>query len=68
MSYTPTPGIFVNGRIADAVEVLNEFSAISVATKENATKIESATQKQLQASKTYTDTELGKINVDGGSF
>lgn len=66
MAYEPTPGIFENGRIADATEILNEFTAISAATKENTTHIDSQSQVQLEESKKYTDTKLAAFTIDGG--
>lgn len=68
MSYTPTQGLFVNGRVADADEILNEFGAIAGAITDAENTIESTALEAEKTAKTYTDDELSKFNVDGGTF
>lgn len=68
MSYTPTQGLFVNGRVADANEILNEFGAIAGAIGEVATEISTKTLEVTKEAKQYTDTTVGNIVVDGGTF
>lgn len=68
MSYTPQQGLFINGRIADGQEVLNEFNAISVAITEVDNKVASEATKALGDSKVYTDGKLTELTVDGGEL
>lgn len=68
MSYTPTQGLFVNGRVADADEILNEFGAISGAISEVASEVEAKTLESTTESKEYTDNKLTQLNIDGGTF
>ncbi|AHK11867.1 hypothetical protein CHOED_07 [Vibrio phage CHOED] len=69
MAYNVTPGTIVNGRIIDAVDLLNEFTAISIASKDAESKIEDAKAAAIQDSKTYTDTTLAaETIIDGGTF
>lgn len=68
MAYEPTKGIIVNGRIIDADDLMNEFTAISVATKENSTKSTTeAEQARVDAVK-HTDDKFSALNIDGGTF
>jgi hypothetical protein len=68
--YTPTQGVFVNGRVADADDVMNEFDTIATAI--NDTDTESATRDatNLKEAKDYTDAEIQKAHttIDGGTF
>lgn len=66
--YTPTKGIFVNGRIADAVDLVNEFSAVASGIVEVDNKVVSATSEAETAAKAYTDTKFAALIIDGGSF
>lgn len=66
--YTPTQGLFVNGRVADADEVLNEFGAIAGAIKDVDDKVVSATTDSTKESKQYTDDKLSQLAIDGGTF
>lgn len=68
MSYNPTQGIFVNGRVADANELLNELGAISGAIKEVDDKVVSADVEVTKEAKAYTDSELAALAIDGGTF
>lgn len=68
MSYKPQQGLFVNGRIADANEVLNEFNAISVSIAETENAIAAKTAEAQKASQDYTDKQLADTTVDGGTF
>lgn len=68
MSYTPTQGLFVNGRVADANELLNELGAIAGAITETDNSIESKAVTVVAETKQYTDDEISKINIDGGTF
>lgn len=68
MPYTPSVEVFKNGRIADANEVLGEFNAVATAISENSRNIITETTKQLEASKTYMNTQLSKLSIDGGTF
>lgn len=68
MAYEPTQGVIVNGRIIDADDLMNEFTAISVATKENSAKAETVAKQAEEAAKTYSDGKLAEFKVDGGTF
>lgn len=68
MSYTPTKGVFVNGKVADATDMLNELVAISTATQGIETKVTTDTTKTLTDSKKYTDDQLTALAIDGGTF
>lgn len=68
MSYTPTQGLFVNGRVADADEVLNEFGAIAGAIADTENSVESKALEVTTETKKYTDDEIAKLNIDGGTF
>lgn len=68
MAYKPVQGLFVNGRIADATEVLNEFTAISTETDSLANSITTASAKALEDAKKDTDDKLAAFAIDGGTF
>lgn len=68
MAYTPTKGVFVNGRIIDADDILNEFTAISIATKENSEASKTLSEAAKKEATDYTDNQLISLKVDGGTF
>lgn len=66
--YTPSQGVFVNGKIADADDMMNEFNSVATAINDTNTESETRDVQNLQAAKTYSDSKLAAYNVDGGTF
>lgn len=69
-NYTPSQGVFVNGRVADADDMMNELDIIATAINTSNAEHESRDVKNLNTAKAYTDTEV--VNalkvIDGGVF
>lgn len=68
MAYNPTQGVIVDGRIIEAADLMNEFTAISVATKENAANATTAAAKAREEAIQHTDDAFAQFNIDGGTF
>lgn len=66
--YTPSKGIFANGRIADATDIVNEFSAVASGIAEVDSKVVSVTTESATETRAYVDTQLASLKVDGGTF
>lgn len=68
-TYTPTQGKIINGRVADADDIMNEFSAISQTFQSAQDETEKKLQETLEAAKTHTTEAMAGIqNIDGGTF
>lgn len=66
--YTPSKGIFVNGRIADAADMVNEFSAIATGIIEIDNKVTTAADDAEKTSIAHTDARFNDLVIDGGVF
>ena len=68
MAYTPTPGVFVNGEIIDETDLNTEFGLVSTGMAQDVSDLSTdITQAETDAN-TYTDTQIGLIEFDGGTF
>lgn len=68
-TYTPTQGKIVNGRVADADDIMSEFSAIAQTFQTAQDETERKTQEVLKEAKAFTTSSLAKIqDIDGGTF
>lgn len=66
--YVPSQGMFVNGRIADGDDMMNELNTIATSIIDTNRESESGDVLTLQTAKTYSDNSLSAYKVDGGTF
>lgn len=68
-TYTPTQGKIVNGRVADADDIMSEFSAIAQTFQTAQDETERKTQEALKTAKAYADVKMDALQeIDGGTF
>jgi hypothetical protein len=66
--YSPTQGIFINGRVADATDLVNEFAAIAAGINEVDGKVVSKAEDAEDNANGYTDGLFLALDIDGGTF
>lgn len=67
-SYTPTQDKFVNGSVADADDLTNEFQAISQAFDTTDSKLDAAVQEVDKKIDDLSKGVLQGVSVDGGEY
>ena len=67
--YKMSPGIFIDGTIADSADFTAEYIAIEAAFVKMQEEAQKDADKALLDSKAYTNTTVASIkNIDGGTF
>lgn len=68
MSYIPSRGKFINGKIADADDITTEFNLISSAITKVINDVTDGNTETLRLAKAYTDSQITTVGTDGGTF
>lgn len=67
-SYVPTQDVFVNGNVADATDLVNEFNAISQAFDTTDGKLDKAVEDVEDKIDELAAGLLKGVSIDGGEY